>query len=38
MSGVYNSIDIFYNMAECLGLSRPKRGHHRREDSDNIQE
>lgn len=23
--GVYNSIDIFFNMAECLGLSREKR-------------
>jgi alkaline phosphatase len=22
--GVYNSIDIFYNMAECFGLARGK--------------
>ncbi|KAA8646504.1 hypothetical protein EYZ11_009447 [Aspergillus tanneri] len=25
--GVYNSIDIFFNMAECLGLSDSRRGH-----------
>ncbi|KAH8424303.1 alkaline phosphatase [Aspergillus melleus] len=25
--GVYNSIDIFFNMAECLGLAETKRGH-----------
>lgn len=24
--GVYNSIDIFFNMAECLGLAETKRG------------
>ena len=24
--GVYNNIDVFYGMAECLGLSRPKKG------------
>lgn len=23
--GVYNSIDIFFSMAECLGLAREKR-------------
>lgn len=25
--GVYNSIDVFYNMANCLGLSRPSGEH-----------
>jgi alkaline phosphatase len=23
--GVYNSIDIFFNMAECLGLAQTKK-------------
>jgi len=26
--GVYNSIDVFYHMAECLGLSRTAEGDH----------
>ncbi|KKK15323.1 hypothetical protein P175DRAFT_0476756 [Aspergillus ochraceoroseus IBT 24754] len=26
--GVYNSVDIFFNMAECLGLAETKRGGH----------
>lgn len=27
--GVYSSIDVFYKMAECLGLSQvPKKGEH----------
>ena len=25
-SGVYGNIDIFYGMAECLGLSQPSKG------------
>ncbi|EAU35831.1 hypothetical protein ATEG_04029 [Aspergillus terreus NIH2624] len=28
-AGTYNSIDIFYSMAECLGLAEKKKGHGR---------